>query len=176
CLGYCVERLCDGWVTVQQRRRDGGQRPQDYPRYFSRNAAGGRRTYLHGHTTKGGSCEPPSAIHAGIVQSSAAHRAARPCTYLLACSARTRKNSYTTLSPCCCVKNPRACSASATLVPSILFFVVLPLDTITPVGSLSSWPGPDAEASRPSAMNRMGVVLLVRTSNAQTLSSVFSWS
>src|SRR5262249_7541119 len=97
-------------------------------------------------------------------------------TYLLACSSRTRKNSYTTLSPCCCVKNPRACSSNATLVPSILFFVVLPLDTTTPVGSLSSWPGPDAEASRPRAMNRIGPVLLERTSNAQTLSSVFSWS
>src|SRR5262249_9411472 len=104
---------------------------------------------------EGGSCEPPSPIQLRTVQRSTAHLAARQCAYL---SARLppprRKNSYTTLSTCCWVKTPRAFSSSASSVPSNSLFLVLPLDTNTPVGSLSSWPGPDAEASRPSAMNR----------------------
>src|SRR5215813_5183436 len=59
--------------------------------------------------------------------------------YLSACfSSPRRKNSYTTLSPCCCVKNPRVFSSRESSVPNSSLLLTLPLDTNTPVGSLSS--------------------------------------
>ena len=58
-------------------------------------------------------------------------------------------------------------------MPSMLLLLALPFDTNKPVGSLSS-PCMIDVASRPSATKRIGSLPGLRTSKAQTLSSVFN--